>query len=213
VLLILLAMLRFSRKGVVGVVAAGAVLTAIGWNSSSYLQDRATSVVAEVRSYATEKAVTSGGLRLEFYRKSIDFVADAPLVGHGTGSIKPLFERSIVGQTGVAGMTAANPHQQTLAVAIQLGLAGAALLWAMWIAHLLLFRGGGVVAWFGLVVVVQNIVGSLFNSHLFDFTQGWTYVFGVGVAGGAMLRSAIAAAAPAMPAPEAASGRASQLPL
>ena len=69
-------------------------------------------------------------------------------------------------------------------MAIQLGLVGAAVLWAMWIAHLLLFRGSGLAEWIGLVIVVQNIVGSLFNSHLFDFVQGWVYVFGVGVAGG-----------------------------
>jgi hypothetical protein len=30
---------------------------------------------------------------------------------------------------------------------------------------------------------LQNIVGSLFNSHLFDFVQGWVYAVGVGVAG------------------------------
>ena len=61
-------------------------------------------------------------------------------------------------------------------MAIQLGLVGAVVLWAMWIAHLLLFRGNGLAEWIGLVVVVQNIVGSLFNSHLFDFAQGWVYV-------------------------------------
>jgi O-antigen ligase len=33
----------------------------------------------------------------------------------------------------------------------------------------------------------------LFNSHLFDFTQGWIYVFGVGVAGGMILRGRAAA--------------------
>jgi hypothetical protein len=69
---------------------------------------------------------------------------------------------------------------------VQLGLAGIFLLWAMWIAHLLMFRGSGLAEWIGLVVVVQNIVGSLFNSHVFDFVQGWTYVIGVGVAGGLM---------------------------
>ena len=37
--------------------------------------------------------------------------------------------------------------------------------------------------------MVQNIVGSLFNSHLFDFLQGWTYVVGVGVAGGIALKA------------------------
>jgi hypothetical protein len=88
-------------------------------------------------------------------------------------------------------------------VAIQLGLIGAAVLWAMWIAHLLLFRGPGLVEWIGLVIVVQNIVGSLFNSHLFDFTQGWVYVLGVGVAGGMVLKrqSPKAAAGSAGPAP------------
>jgi hypothetical protein len=76
-----------------------------------------------------------------------------------------------------------------VAVAIQLGLLGAAVLWAMWIAHLLLFRGGGLVEWIGFVVVVQNVVGSAFNSHLFDFLQGWVYVVGVGVAGGVALKN------------------------
>jgi hypothetical protein len=31
---------------------------------------------------------------------------------------------------------------------------------------------GGLMEWVGLVVVVQNIVGSLFNFFLFDFTEG-----------------------------------------
>jgi hypothetical protein len=53
--------------------------------------------------------------------------------------------------------------------------------------HLLLFRGDGLVAWIGLLVVVQNIFTSLFNSHLFDFHEGWMYVLGVGVAGGMVL--------------------------
>ena len=73
-------------------------------------------------------------------------------------------------------------------VALQLGLAGTVLLLAMWIAHLALFKGGGFVGWVGLVAVVENVVGSLFNSHLSDFTQGWTYVFAVGVLGGMTLR-------------------------
>ena len=38
-------------------------------------------------------------------------------------------------------------------------------------------------------IVTQNIVGSLFNSSLFDFTEGWIYAFGLGVTGGVVLRS------------------------
>jgi hypothetical protein len=57
----------------------------------------------------------------------------------------------------------------------------------MWLAHLLLFRGDSLAAWIGLLVVVQNVCTSLFNSHLFDFHEGWMYVLGVAVAGGMVL--------------------------
>ena len=63
------------------------------------------------------------------------------------------------------------------------------MLYAMWLSHLLLFRGEGLATWIGLLVVVQNIFTSLFNSHLFDFHEGWMYVLGVGVAGGMVLRA------------------------
>jgi hypothetical protein len=57
----------------------------------------------------------------------------------------------------------------------------------MWFAHLRLFRGEGLVAWIGMLVVVQNFFTSVFNSHIFDFHEGWMYVLGVGVAGGMTL--------------------------
>ena len=84
-------------------------------------------------------------------------------------------------------MASTNPHNQTLAVGIQLGLLGVAVLFWMWVAHLLRFRGAGLAAWAGLVVAGQNVVSSLFNSHLFDFTHGWIYVVGVGIAAGTVL--------------------------
>ncbi|WP_345956910.1 hypothetical protein [Bradyrhizobium sp. 169] len=37
--------------------------------------------------------------------------------------------------------------------------------------------------------MVQNVFTSLFNSHLFDFHEGWMYVIGVGVAGGMVIRA------------------------
>jgi hypothetical protein len=88
---------------------------------------------------------------------------------------------------------AGNLHNQILAVGIQIGLVGIAALVAMWTAHLALFRTGSFAAWIGLVVVIQNIVGSLFNSHLFDFTHGAAYVIGVGIAGGIVLKESLKA--------------------
>ena len=88
----------------------------------------------------------------------------------------------------MAALASTNPHNQIFAIAIQLGLVGALLLLAMWIAHLRFFRGAGMPAGIGLLLVAQNIVSSLFNSSLFDFTHGWAYVLGVGVLCGMMLR-------------------------
>jgi O-antigen ligase len=116
------------------------------------------------------------------------FVREAPIIGHGTGSIPELFRRSTLGQVGAAAVASINPHNQVLAVAIQLGLTGAAMLFAMWSSHYLLFCGANLAAWIGTVVVVENVVSSMSSSHLFDFVHGWIYVFGVGVLGGTQLR-------------------------
>jgi hypothetical protein len=101
----------------------------------------------------------------------------------------------------MAGQAPRNPHNQLFAVAIEIGLIGAALLVAMWMAHLRLFAASGLATGIGLVVVVQNIVSSLFNSHLFDFTEGWTYVWGVGVIGGMILRAPAVGAMTRIPNP------------
>jgi len=187
VLIVLLALRVGNVKTIAGLLAAAIVLGVIAWTSSPYLRQRVEAVQFEVQTYEKLNERTSSGERLEFWKRSIDFIRQAPVIGNGTGSIRTLFEKAAAGQSGVAGVAAANPHNQTLAVGIQLGVLGIAVLWAMWVAHLMLCRGGGLAAWVGLVVVAQNIIGSLFNSHIFDFVQGWIYVVGIGVAGGMLL--------------------------
>jgi O-antigen ligase len=118
----------------------------------------------------------------------LSFVEASPIIGHGTGSIAEQFRNAASAGNGASSVTSVNPHNQIFAVAIQLGLVGAVLLAAMWAAHAMLFRGTGIVGWIGMLVVLENVGASLFNSHLFDFSQGWFYVFGVGVAGGTVLR-------------------------
>jgi len=94
---------------------------------------------------------------------SAKVIGEAPLLGHGTGSTAAVFARTAAADpTAPTGAT--NPHDQILATAIPLGLVGAALLLAMWAAHLRMFLWPGPIAWIGLSVVAQNFVGSLFNS-------------------------------------------------
>jgi hypothetical protein len=188
VLIVGLGFQRFGWKGALGLAVAGVILASAAWTSSVYLRERIMAVSQEVNRYETNGTLSSSGYRLAWWRKSLDFVAAAPVLGHGTGSTPAVFRRAAAGDPSLEAEITNNPHNQTLSIAIQLGLVGAGLLWAMWIAHLLLFRGGGIEAWIGAGVVVQNVVGSLFNSQLIYFTPGWTYVFGVGVLGGIVLR-------------------------
>ncbi|MEJ0077657.1 MAG: O-antigen ligase family protein [Alphaproteobacteria bacterium] len=185
-LLVILGFYYFGWKGAAAGVIAAALLAAAAWTASPFLRARIVASFSEVHAYETQHAESSSAIRLELWKKSLGIIADAPVIGHGTGSIPDQFGRGPQG--GVFGLLADNPHNQVFAVAIQLGLIGTAVLFAMWGAHLALFRGGGLVAWLGLMMVVQNIASSPFNSHLFDSLHGWLYVFGVGVLGGIALR-------------------------
>ena len=195
VLILIYGARQFGWKGFFGAAAAGVAVSAALWTASPYLRDRVTSVFSQTEEFAYDNKTTSTGQRIVYWTKSLRFIENAPLAGHGTGSITEMFRRATIGHSGVWAEVPNNPHNQTFAVAIQLGLIGATALWAMWVSHFLLFRGAGLAAWLGLVVVAQNFVGSLFNSFLFDFTEGWLYVLGVGVAGGMVLRQFDAARA------------------
>jgi O-antigen ligase len=188
VLVGLLAFQRFSRKGALAMVVGGVVLAGAAWLSSPALRERIMLVSHEVELYENGSAATSSGYRLNWWKHSLGFIASAPLIGHGTGSTRAIFREAAATDPSLQDAITDNPHNQTLSIALQLGLLGASLLWAMWIAHLLLFRGDGMAAWIGAGVVVQNVVASLFNSQLFYFSPGWIYVFGVGVLGGVVLR-------------------------
>jgi len=187
-LLLLLGWRQMGLKGLIGAAAAGCIVGGAIWIGSPALRANLEKSATELESYEANDANNSTGMHLEFLKKSLSFVATAPVVGHGTGSITEQFRNAAAAGGGSASVVPVNPHNQIFAVAIQLGALGTVVLLAMWAAHLLLFRGAGIVDWIGLVIVVQNVVASLFNSHLFDFTQGWLYVFGVGVAGGMVLR-------------------------
>jgi O-antigen ligase len=173
------------------VMGIGAVVLAAAWFASPHLRARVLSTYSQFQEYRDADVPSSVGKRLEFWRKSAGFFREAPLVGHGTGSVLQLFQQDAIGRTAVSAEVVANPHNQTFSTAIQWGMLGLAILYALWIAHTRMFLRPGLVAELGLVVVVQNIVGSLFNSHLFDFTEGWLYVLGVGVAGGMLARRGI----------------------
>jgi O-antigen ligase len=184
ILLILFAIRHLNRGMIMLLFTGTAAVATLIWFTSPYLRQRVEHVAVEYREYNEINRPTSTGLRLEYWKASLKSISGAPLFGHGTGSTKQLFDRKAAGKIGAWANSITNPHNQTLYVAVQWGALGCIVLYVMWGFHILLFSEKNLVGWIGLIVVVQNIVSSLFNSHLFDFSEGWMYVLGVGVAGG-----------------------------
>jgi hypothetical protein len=189
IMLAVFALLYLKWRSILVVLCGSLVLALIAWQTSSQLHKTIDTFSSQYQLYLEQGSSTSIGQRLEFWRKSLTFFAEAPIKGHGTGSTRSLFEQAATGSHDQASSEViGNPHNQTLNVAVQWGIIGVVILYAMWLLHLLLFRGDGFANWIGLLVVVQNIFTSLFNSHLFDFHEGWMYVLGVGIAGGMVVK-------------------------
>jgi O-antigen ligase len=197
VMLAVFALLHLKWRTNLILIGVAIVLAGLAWAASPQLRWKVETFSRDYQLYQERNIATSIGLRLEFWQKSLRFISEAPIFGHGTGSTRGLFEQAATGPKLLAsGEVVGNPHNQTLNVAIQWGALGTVLLYAMWLVHLLLFRGDGLVAWIGLMVVVQNFFTSLFNSHIFDFNEGWIYVLGVGIAGGMMFKAGPREASP-----------------
>jgi O-antigen ligase len=189
IMLLVFALLHLRWRTAVVVLCAAALLAGAVWYASPQLRVRVSKFFTDYQYTMVENNESGMGSRLLYWQRSLQFFAKAPVIGHGTGSTRGLFEQAVVGEVGARALVVSNPHNQTLNMAVQWGVIGVVLLYAMWLSHLLLFRGDGLAPWVGLLVVVQNIFTSLFNSHLFDFHEGWMYVLGVGVAGGMTLRA------------------------
>jgi O-antigen ligase len=188
VMLMVVAWRHGRTSGVLAATLVGSTILAMAWLASPHLRQRVMSVQSQFLEYRDADVPSSVGKRIEFWRKSVRFFVEAPAFGHGTGSIHRLFQSDAIGRSGTSAEVIANPHNQTLSVAIQWGVLGLTVLGLFWFIHLRIFLGAGFIAELGLLVVVQNVLGSLFNSHLFDFLEGWLYVIGVGVAGGMLAK-------------------------
>lgn len=194
-LMLMLLMLRYLNRSQVAAALLGMIFVGFGlWSASPNLQGKVSAIFTETSAFEPDAPIgekpaerPSAAMRLEFWRKSLGFFETAPVIGHGTGSIRQLFERDAMGRTGLSALVVDNPHNQTLAAAVQWGVVGVILLWSMWVSHVHLFRGTELVAWVGLLATLQNMASSVFNSHLTDFYEGWLYVLAVGMAGGALL--------------------------
>ncbi len=101
IMLAVFAMLHLKRRATVLISCAAIGLVALAWVASPQLRSRTATFVSEYRQYREEDRATSIGLRIEYWQKSLRFIAEAPFIGHGTGSTRGLFERCHQSEFGV----------------------------------------------------------------------------------------------------------------
>src|SRR3979490_2589844 len=129
IMLTAFALLHLKRQTNVIIFCAAIVLAALAWTTSPQLQWTTTTFLRDYQIYKELNQPTSVGMRLGFWQKSLRFFAEAPIIGHGTGSTRGLFEQAATGPKVLAGgQVVSNPHNQTLNVAIQWGVIGVILL-------------------------------------------------------------------------------------
>ena len=169
------------------------LIAAIALWSSGPAQRRLAQIATDIHAVddgkASSEATLSTASRLDFWSKAVEFIGQAPWFGHGTGSTKSLYQSLEATRPSPYGEAVPDPHNQFFAIAIQVGLVGGAILLAMWAVHFSMFVGGGFACAIGQAVVIQNFIGSLFNSHLSTVTQGMLYCLAVGLLGGIVQRA------------------------
>ncbi|MGU7781895.1 O-antigen ligase family protein [Burkholderia sp. PU8-34] len=160
------------------VVAAAALVAA----ACTIHGGRLVKVVSEVREYQQKDAITSTGLRLEWYKKGLELFQARPVIGYGAGGLEFEFNKLAQGKTAAEGQLTSNPHNEYLLMAVQLGSVGLLLFVNLIVQiargsrtldprsrHLLL-------AWLAIFTI-----GSLANSLLLDFAEGHLIVLLAGI--------------------------------
>ena len=103
VMLAIFALLHLKWRTIVIIAYLAAAFAGLAWEASPQLRRTVGTFMRDTR--CTGNGIpTSIGLRLEFWKKSLRFFAEAPIFGHGTGSTRGLFEQAAVGRCGAAAL-------------------------------------------------------------------------------------------------------------
>jgi O-antigen ligase len=173
-------MLTKSRQRWLIVSAVGVALTVL-LASSSNVQQRVESVLAEVETHTVDGVGTSTGMRMEFARRSLELIKERPVAGWGTGSYSREFCR-VVDSVQWCRAGSYNPHNQFLFFGVQLGLIGmtAYLIWLGSAAYAL--RGIATTERaLGGALLATLVIHSLLDSPLYIVTESTWYPLMLGI--------------------------------
>lgn len=175
------------------------VLVAVLFASSPAMRERLTLVKTEVQNYsAKHDASTSSGVRLAFWRRAAQVIAQRPLAGAGVGSWSTEYDR-LERQDNPQHKDinpGSNPHQEYLLWGVQLGVPGLLLIAAFMLCVLRdTLTMETPYARAAQSAVLALAVACLFNSTLYDGLIGDFFCVLIG------LLLALGLSKPAVPTP------------
>lgn len=162
------------RNGILFLLGLAIAFTSVVYLTPSNIKSRVGLGIDEGSAWLStpkQSHDTSIGLRMDFYKNSLELIKKNPIIGVGTGGFEKAYTAEVLGKNTP---TPANPHNQYLLTGVQTGLVGLmALLCLFWIAwreakrlpsptDTLLARG----------LLITFFIGCLFNSLLFDHAEG-----------------------------------------
>lgn len=178
---------KWGWKSTRWLIVFAAAMPVVYFFASTLPDNRLMEIRQEIMNHDPNQAPTSSGLRLEFYRNTIELIKKYPFWGGGTGS----FEREyrLLSETQKTVSTyVPNPHNEFLLTGQELGGVGLLVLIAFFVISIgISYRINSAeennidygYAMRGLVLTM--VVGSLFNSLLLDAGEGKFYCVLAGV--------------------------------
>ncbi|WP_246534947.1 O-antigen ligase family protein [Methylomonas paludis] len=149
--------------------------------SSSNLQQRIKLGLQEQTSYQTSASETSIGLRMIFYKNTMELISQNPLWGYGTSSFESVYSHYAAAQSSDwHGGKTGDPHNQYLFIWLENGLVGL-ILFGFYIYYAL--RVGWYHPAYGQIAagfLIAICASSLFNSHFKTFPEGNLLAFFMG---------------------------------
>ena len=170
---------RLGVRGLFAGVTAVTLLILVSYTLSPVFHGRVDLTAAEMERAQVETVapVTSSvGVRVEWYRNTVNLIAAHPIIGVGTGSFARAYAEQV---TDPAAVKPAHPHNQYLLTAAELGVAGAGVLMTVFVLLWWKLRHGAasLYAELGQGIVVAMAVGCAFNSLLIDHTEGLLFAW------------------------------------
>lgn len=180
------------------------VIVGLALVSSTHFKSRAQLAITEALAYQVgNDPVSSTGLRLNFWYRSAQAIAERPLTGFGVGSWVQQYRRLNAGADNGYQASSGNPHQEYLLWGVLLGVGGMGLLIALqaalwWDARN--FSPSHARAIRSIILILA--ITAMFNSVLYDGVIGDYFCLMLGLL---LALGKTNAAAPAIAAPVAAS--------